>query len=224
MPSGRAIGQDLLNVPMGDMIRQMALAIAEAQLALDESGIRQAELMSGQVVLRNEEGQLIDEAGNPSTIPHYYPSTVSFGYRVSQDTQGNITTTPEKVSMMELGFTPTFYQFIDTVIEVKIAIKMTEESATERKEKGYRRCSTFSATRNGVFYGTSVTPVDASYSSKYNYSAEGSSVLRTKLVPVPPPSILEERARMLMQQNEADRKAERDKAMTAVSSTNGPAR
>ena len=30
------------------------------------------------------------------------------------------------------------------------------------------------------------TTVDASYSSKYNYSAEGSSLLRTRLVPVPP--------------------------------------
>jgi hypothetical protein len=105
---------------------------------------------------------------------------------------------------------------------VKIAIKMTEESSTQRTEKGYRRCSTFGATRNGIFYSTSVTPVDATYSSKYSYSAEGSSVLRTKLVPVPPPSILEERARMLMQQNEADRKAERDLATGTVSSTNGP--
>ena len=26
--------------------------------------------------------------------------------------------------MIELGFTPTFYQFIDTLIEVKIAIKI----------------------------------------------------------------------------------------------------
>ncbi len=43
---GRNIGQDLLNVPMGDMISQMALAIADAQLALDESGVRQAELTS----------------------------------------------------------------------------------------------------------------------------------------------------------------------------------
>ena len=42
-----SIGQQLLNVPMGDMIRQMAFAIADAQLELDESSIRVAELMSG---------------------------------------------------------------------------------------------------------------------------------------------------------------------------------
>jgi len=203
---GRAIGQDLLNVPMGDMISQMALAIADAQLALDESGIRQAELMSGRVVLRDEEGRFIDETGARVTDgqPRFYDSLVFFGYRKT-----GTTTTPERVSMMELGFTPTFYQFIDTLIEVKIAIKMTEESSETRTEKGYRRSSVFSATRHGVFYSTSVTPVDATYSSKYSYSAEGSSLLRTKLAPVPPPSILLERARVLMEQNEADRIADR---------------
>jgi hypothetical protein len=203
---GRAIGQDLLNVPMGDMISQMALAIAEAQLALDESGIRQAELMSGRVVLRNDKGQLVDEAGAVSQTPHYHESLVVFGYRRSAD---GTATTPERVSMLELGFTPTFYQFIDTLIEVKIAIKMTEESSTTRTEKGYQRSSQFSATRQGIFYSTSVTPVDATYASKYNYSAEGSSLLRTKLAPVPPPSVLVERIRILMEQNEADRIATR---------------
>jgi hypothetical protein len=203
---GRAIGQDLLNVPMGDMISQMALAIAESQLALDESGVRQAELMSGRVVLRGENGQFIDETGANSTTPHFYDSLVYFGYRRSAD---GTTTTPERVSMLELGFTPTFYQFVETLIEVKIAIKMTEETQTTRVSKGYERSSRFSATRQGLFYSTSVTPVDATYSSKYNYSAEGSSLLRTKLAPVPPPSVLLERARILMQQNEADRIADR---------------
>jgi len=216
---GRAIGQDLLNVPMGDMISQMALAIAEAQLALDESGIRQAELMSGRVVMRDENGKLLNMAGElweTGDDPGFYPSLVFFGYRQAAD--GKVT--PEQVSMMELGFTPTFYQFIDTLIEVKIAIKMTEESSTTRVEKGYQRSSRFSATRNGLFYSTSVTPVDATYASKYNYSAEGSSLLRTKLAPVPPPSVLIERVRILMEQNEKDREAAR-KLLTGETGTNG---
>ena len=44
----------------------------------------------------------------------------------------------------------------------------------------------------------STSQVNASYSSKYSYDVTGSSFLRTKLVPVPPPPILEVRIRELM--------------------------
>ena len=187
----RQIGRDLLNVPMGEMIRQMAFAIAEAQLELDESGIRQAELMSGHVALRDDDGNLLlDAEGNA----RFRPSTVSFGFR---EEGGALK--PEEVSMMELGFTPTFYQFVDTLIDVKIAITMTEETSNESRTKGHRISHTIN--KYGSFYSrrVSVTPVDAKYSQKYSYSAEGSSQLRTKLVPVPPPAILEERARAMLE-------------------------
>ena len=36
---------------------------------------------------------------------------------------------PSRVSMLELGFSPTFYQFVDTIIEVKISIKYTQEGS-----------------------------------------------------------------------------------------------
>ncbi|NJM78964.1 MAG: hypothetical protein HC854_03825 [Flavobacterium sp.] len=35
--------------------------------------------------------------------------------------------------------------------------------------------------------------------SKYSYSAEGSSLLQTKLVPIPPPAVLEERIQLQME-------------------------
>ncbi len=176
-----SIGRDLLNVPMGDMIRQMALAIADAQVALDEAGIETAQMMSGQpLVIENPDGSTSEEK-----------TTVLFG----EDADGNA----QEVSMLELGFTPTFYQFVDNLIEVKIAIKISRERSSTRTTKGKRR--SFSFSRRG--FRISTTPVDATYSSKYNYSAEGSSLLRSKLVPVPPPGILEERIRELMDEDEA---------------------
>jgi len=200
-----SIGRDLLNVPMGEMIQQMAFAIADSQLALDESGVQQAELMGGKRVLRDDLGKLIDETGNPSAVPVMVDSRVYFGYR-----KDNTNYVPELVSMMELGFTPTFYQFIDTVIEVKIAVSITRSSEYEKKMQGTER--RFSYRRSGRYssYQVTTTPVDAKYTSKFSYSAEGSSLLRTKLVPVPPPAVLEERARMLLEQNEADREEMRN--------------
>lgn len=168
------IGRDLLNVPMGDMIRQMALAIADAQVELDEASIHVAQIMAGQPTT------IADETGTTTQEP----TTVRFG---GQD-----------LSMIELGFTPTFYQFIDTIIEVKIAIKITREYSSQQTFKGTRK--TFSAGYGG--FRVTTTPVDATYSSKYTYSAEGSSLLRTKLVPVPPPAILEDRIRALMETEE----------------------
>ena len=61
----------------------------------------------------------------------------------------------------------------------------------------------------GAFFGiggahASVSSVSASYASKYSYSAEGSSLIRTKLVPVPSPAILEERIRNLVEKRKEE--------------------
>lgn len=171
-----AIGQELLNVPMGDMIRQMAFAIADAQIQLDESSLRVAEMMGGQRIDR-------DENGNPTGTP--VDTTVLFA--------------GERVSMLELGFTPTFYHFIDTIIEVKIAVKISQEIASSRTIKGEMKTARLTFGNGGLSYSVTTTPVDATYSSKYSFTSEGSSLLRTKLQPIPPPAILEERIRALIE-------------------------
>ena len=51
----------------------------------------------------------------------------------------------------------------------------------------------------GISYSVTTVPVDATYSSKYSFTSEGSSLLRTKLQPIPPPAILEERIRRLIE-------------------------
>ncbi len=168
----RSIGQELLNVPMGDMIRQMALAIADAQFELDKSSILVAEMMGGSMRVRDEEGV-------PVTPAVTLDSRVSFG--------------GEQLSMLELGFSPNFYQFVDTIIEVKIAVKMTESVAST-----YSTTTSAPSIKKHQKMRAMVTQVDASYTRKYDYSAEGASLLRTKLVPVPPPAVLEERIRALI--------------------------
>lgn len=147
-----SIGQELLDVPINEMIKSMAEGIADAQYRLDRTSIQIAQMMSGV----NEDDR------------------VYFGKK--------------KYSLLELGFTPTFYQFVDTLIEVKISISM-------------KRTAEFSSSAGAsVSYRSYSASVNASYSNKYSYSVEGSSLLRTKLVPVPPPSILEERIRAMIEE------------------------
>lgn len=301
-----AIGQQLLDVPMGDMIRQMATAIADAQLALDKSSIDVAAMMGGHSLVLAADGEPeTQDLGPGYTVidgKTYRDTRVYFGFTdevqspgtrgvakltfsfaadapattevtVTSDTSfvfGGVTWRPREtttlkagamfavviqdvptvqtlaangwtsslptltvidavaqtaalapvitrkpslVSMLELGFAPTFYQFVDTIIEVKIAIKITVENTsnfasratTDTKKANYSK-GLFGRSGNS---STTVcaTQVDASYSQKYNYSAEGSSLLRTKLVPIPPPAILEERVRALFEANKANPKA-----------------
>ncbi len=60
------VGQELLNVPMGEMIQSMAMAIADGQWELDKAAMTVAEMMSGQRLLRDmETGALLDYDGTP---------------------------------------------------------------------------------------------------------------------------------------------------------------
>lgn len=214
-----SIGSDLLNVPMGDMIRQMAFAIADAQQELDESSMHVAELMSGRRVLRDADGNLADANGeslSPGDDPVTVDTRVYFGYDLVPAAPPTVPATytkePALVSMLELGFTPTFYQFVDTIIEVKIAIKITQENQytqttstkSSGKAIGIRDRNKRGWLKGGLGVSVSTTQVDATYSSRYSYTAEGSSLLRTKLVPVPPPAVLQERIRALMEQNKLE--------------------
>jgi hypothetical protein len=281
---GVNVGQELLNVPMGEMIRSMALAIADAQWELDKASMTVAEMMSGQRLLRDiDTGKLVDFEGRPLQVdirndgvpvqkverankkpddvvkeineskqvvtPCVVDSRVYFGYTYEperdakreiirvKNKEGNeipqMIRVPNKVSMMELGFTPTFYQFVDTIIEVKIAIKITrdtvdtrtsrqQEEETVKKDltvaetktstrtsgwggwwwgRGYSSTTSTETTHRKIGEQTTAraSSVDAAYSSKFSFSVEGSSLLRTKLVPVPPPAILEDRIRQVME-------------------------
>lgn len=270
------IGQELLDVPMGDMIRQMAFAIAEAQIVLDQNSIDVAEMMGGLSTVTDENGNVTFEdsrvyfgtekltkgqaiarhnsavnlqekaeirslltagaytpvetttanyAGGKLPVGEYgefqgnfylgngtgatdpAATVKSFGefQIISANTATDSTVVlnlPRRISMLECGFTPTFYQFVDTIIEVKIAIKYTQEgSYNTNTAVGHQS----TARRIGLGFGrlragrtVQTAQVNASYAQKYSYSSEGSSLLRTKLVPIPAPAILEQRIQRMI--------------------------
>ena len=232
------IGQELLDVPMGEMIRDMAFSIAEAQLRLDENSIEVAEMMGGLKAVTDDEGVVTfqdsrvffgKEKMTLSSAIDAYNTASDVGYKqdikdkidvdasIVTDDDGNelmeaksgankdkFFYISQRLSMMELGFAPTFYQFVDTIIECKIAIKYTQEGSISGSSS-----MTSTSKSGGISFGfrrgisasgnTTTTQVNASYSQKYSYSAEGSSLLRTKLVPIPPPPIMEERIRLQME-------------------------
>lgn len=244
------IGQQLLDVPMGEMIESMAMSIAKAQMALDANSIEVAEMMGGLAVVK---GEL-----NGEEFINFKDSRVFFGkekisvenaaitYNTTQDdalkgqifnentASGNATPNgknedifeknptdntkiqlksgniineiivPQRLSMLELGFSPTFYQFVDTMIRVSISISFSREGSSsisvDRNSKSTSNSASFSW-RKGLKTNKTVTTtqVNANFSQKYSYSAEGASVLQTKLVPIPAPAVLEERIQQQME-------------------------
>ena len=141
-----SIGQELLNVPFGDMVMQLANAIAEGQFKMDMTSCKIARLMGD-----------VDTCG--IEIPNF----------------GDSLTGTEKVSLIGAGFQPTFYQFTDTIIEVKISITMSMSMEVSASASYKCLCAS----------------VNASFSAKYSYTAEGSSLIRTKITPVPPNAFMQ---------------------------------
>lgn len=175
-----SVGYELLNVPFADMVSGMAVAIARSQAALDMESIE---------ILR----EMCNKEANPVTLPYL---------RLEN---GKLTDNDITTSMIGAGFQPSFYQFAETIIEVKMAITVTNQDATEKKYSGNETRLEVSTSRNrrGSLRRLSVaicsTPVDATYTNKYNYTQEGSSLLRTRLVPVPPNPIIQQQLELRAQ-------------------------
>lgn len=180
------VGSELMQVPFPEMVERLGVGIAEAQLQLDLVSMRIARMMAGYKDDTDDPFSSADDQGRDPDL------LVPFGRDKNNQ--------PQQYSLLELGFTPTFYQFVDTVIELKMSISTQTETESRRSSS---RTDVSAKAKVNLFglsgsASVSVSSVSASFSAKYQYSAEGSSVMRTKLVPVPPPAILEERIRLLI--------------------------
>lgn len=100
------------------------------------------------------------------------------------------------MTLMQAGLMPTFYQFTESLIEVKISISHRSSSSREFEVGAELEVSTEAEAHASLFgFGgsgsvstTFASHVNYKTASTYDYSAEGSSLLRTTLKPVPPPA------------------------------------
>jgi len=175
------VGQELLNVPFPEMVKNLALAIAEGQTALDQNSIEVAKALAEETV---------DLPGfpKPLTIPN--PNFTPPAGPGNQPTIPNPDTTPPaplNFPLIALGIPPTFYQFTSAIISVKMAITMTISTDISVNVKAGAKFKAFSAS------------VNASYSRKYDYKVEGSSSLQVTIAPLPPPKAMQDYVEGLIQ-------------------------
>ena len=188
------VGHELLDVPFPAMIFNMASAIAKSQTALDMESIEIMRIM-----------------GDKEKAPVYIPRlNVDSTGTLIDDSSGE---TDFKTSMIGAGFQPTFYQFVESIIEVKMTIKMTEDTEYTREEKGTKRTVGFSWRRG---FSVTSTPMNSTYTNKYNYSVEGQSLLRTRLIPLPPNTFIQRLLDMKAQAIQASYQVELKKVELAI--------
>jgi hypothetical protein len=177
------VGNAMASVRIDQMILNLAKGIAWGQYELDKVGVDITKMMG-------------------------VPGIVSIG--------------GEKISMLEAGFLPSFYHFVDTILEMKMEVNIREEKSSHMNYK--QSMSRKMETEAGVEVSAKVKvnayvasaemgmkaqykqkassayaqSLDAGHSQKFSQDLSASSLMRTKLVPVPAPELLVERIRILL--------------------------
>ena len=187
------VGAELASVPFGKMIYDMASAIARSQIALDRSSIELVKVLSAtkfdylpDVVEILEPAprvlQYTDADGNLQTV------TDSDGQPV-MITGVQVNVSPGEtfpLTLLQAGVNPTFYQFTNSVIQVKMSVTSTTES-----DDSLNVSVDTQGDRDFLFSGGTVTShVNATFANKFSYSVDGSSSLQTTLACVPPPKAM----------------------------------
>lgn len=153
--------RDESDLPFGDLVYLMAEGVAEAQTKLDLST---AELLA---VLAETDVDVVDQVTR----------------RIEAD--GSLTTdtaAPESRSLLELGFTPTRYQFSEATLEMGFDLSLTEEEETESEHEGRE----FGGGRIGLRAGT----YEVNEYRKYRRDVSANANLTATLEPVPLPTQL----------------------------------
>lgn len=153
------VGQELLAVPLPEMVMKLGLGVAEAQRALDENSVETASILA------------------ETTVPLVLAVTQTIA---ADGSISFVNADPVDVSLLQIGLMPTFYQFSEATIEVTMDIKTTSSRETNIKVSAKAKVGF------GCFSAS--VSVDVSHNRKFGKTVHGTSRLVTKMVPVPPPS------------------------------------
>ena len=169
MPPLENVGNELAEVPFGDLISNIAQGIADGQRALDMTSIQTL------IALTQTQVEVIPEitevlTAQPFSVPVSGQRPVEVtGVRV----QGSASA-PIQMSALEAGILPTFYQFTEATIELKLSMQMREADETQ---------SDGSTARKLIPFGSHV---NFRTQSTFGYTAQAASTVNVTIRPVPP--------------------------------------
>lgn len=155
-----SVGQELLEVPLPDLVANLALGIAKAQKALDENSVQTAEALASQKI---------------KVIP-------AITEKITDEKVEFVPSPEVEMSLLQVGLNPTFYQFSESTIEVGMDIKTTTTTETSVKVTAEAKV--------GFSVWSASIKADVSFNRKFGQEVHGTSKMVVKLVPVPPPQNL----------------------------------
>ena len=167
------VGAELAEVPFGDFIANVAQGIAEGQRALDLTAVQTLlELSKATVNLIPEVTEVITPEDIDIPVSGQAPIRVT-GARVSASASE-----PVQMSALQAGIVPSFYQFAEATIQLKMSLQMREVETEETEGQRSRGLHLFGSHVNFRTQNT------------FTYTAEGSSSVTAIIRPVPPPARL----------------------------------
>jgi len=166
------IGSELAEVPVGDLLRSVAQGIADGQTALDVAAVKTLIALAATNVELIPE---ITEVIAPETLQvQTDDGTIDVtGVRVS-----GTAAEPVEMSALQAGLVPSFYQFAEATIQLKLSVQLREVREHQSPALGPPVMRAFASNVNFRSQNT------------YSYNAEASSSVTAILKPVPPPARL----------------------------------
>jgi hypothetical protein len=163
------VGNELQEVDFGELVRSISQGIADGQRALDLSSLKTMLVLAKTPV---------------DVIPEISEVIVGSPFQVNVSGQSPVTVTgarvlasasePVTMTALQAGLLPTFYQFTEATIELKVSIQLREaqETDTDGSQKG------------GIFAFAS--NVNFRTQNTFSYSVDASASVNVTMRPVPP--------------------------------------
>jgi len=180
-----AIGRDLLDLPFAELVRNLAVAIADGQTALDRNSLDTLRaLVATNVDVLTDITEVISPEVQDIVVSGVGPDGTAYSQTI-QVTGARVTSSgaaPVSMNMLQAGLFPTFYQFTEATVEVKLSITMREDDTSSSSGTSSLGLGASRAFASSVDYRTQNT---------YSYAASGAARLTATIKPVPPPSRLQ---------------------------------
>jgi hypothetical protein len=167
------VGNELSEAPFGELLRSVAQGIADGQQALDMTSLQTLiELTKINVSLIPEVTEVITAAPIDVPVSGQPPVRVT-GARVTAKPSPPVT-----MNALQAGILPTFYQFTEVTILLKMSVQLREVQETDTEGKKKTGLRAFSSNVNFRTQNT------------FTYDVKASGSVTAIMRPVPPPARL----------------------------------